>query len=181
MLRKRQHVLLHFKGRQYFLPWNSTVPGFIIKRVFVKPRCSLPLQFQTGTSLEKPEGKLSRRKAIQNHFKGISFYMWNFWHYTPLDGSKCCGGDRMWLCCVTLKNVSRYLQCSRTMGEKIMYTCMCNWVPMLYSGKKSLLGDIKIKNQLKFFKIKLLPPKSNTWEYTWPRRWKTNTPWTIKH
>lgn len=93
MLRKRQHVLLHFKGRQYVLPWNSTVPGFIIKRVFVKPRCSLPLQFQTGTSLEKPEGKLSRRKAIQNHFKGISFYMWNFWHYTPLDGSKCCGGD----------------------------------------------------------------------------------------
>ena len=45
------------------------------------------------------------------------------------------------------------------MGEKIMYTCMCNWVPMLYSGKKSLLGDIKIKNQLKNFQNKIAPPK----------------------
>ena len=36
------------------------------------------------------------------------------------------------------------------MGEKIMYTCMCNWVPMLYSGgKKSVLGEITIKNKNK--------------------------------
>ena len=31
----------------------------------------------------------------------------------------------------------RYLLCSTTMGGKIMYACMCNWVPMLYSGKKN--------------------------------------------
>ena len=27
-----------------------------------------------------------------------------------------------------------------TMGEKIMYTCMCHWVPMLYSEKKKCVG-----------------------------------------
>ena len=36
------------------------------------------------------------------------------------------------------------------MGEKSMYTCMGNWVPMLYSEeKKSLLGERTIKNKLK--------------------------------
>ena len=36
------------------------------------------------------------------------------------------------------------------MGENIMYTCMCNWVPMLYNGgKESLLGEITIKNKFK--------------------------------
>ena len=39
-------------------------------------------------------------------------------------------------CCVALRTMSRYFQCSTTMGEKIMHTCMCNWVPTLYSGKK---------------------------------------------
>ena len=29
------------------------------------------------------------------------------------------------------------------MGEKIMYACMCNWVPMLYSGKKKGAGEKK--------------------------------------
>ena len=38
--------------------------------------------------------------------------------------------------CVALRTMSRYLLCSTTMGEKIMYTCMYNWVPMLYRGKK---------------------------------------------
>ena len=45
--------------------------------------------------------------------------------------------------------MSRCLQCSKTMGEKIMYTCMYNWVPMLYSGGGSVLGEITIKNELK--------------------------------
>ena len=40
--------------------------------------------------------------------------------------------------CVALRTMSRYLEGSKTMGEKIMYTCMCNWIPMLYSGKKKL-------------------------------------------
>ena len=31
-----------------------------------------------------------------------------------------------------------------------MYTCMYNWVPMLYSGtKKCVLGEITIKNKFK--------------------------------
>ena len=58
-------------------------------------------------------------------------------------------GLTMRSCCVALGSMSRYLQQSTTMGEKIMYTCMCNWVPMLYSGKKNLLGEISIKNKFK--------------------------------
>ena len=33
-----------------------------------------------------------------------------------------------------------------TMGEKIMCTCMCNWVPMLYSGKNKCVGGNTNKN-----------------------------------
>ena len=49
-------------------------------------------------------------------------------------------GLTMKSCCVALRTMSRYLQWSTTMGEKIMYTYMCNWVPMLYSGKKKCVG-----------------------------------------
>ena len=58
-------------------------------------------------------------------------------------------------CCVALRTMSRYLQGSMTMGEKIMYACMCIHVcvPMLYNGKKICgVGEItikKIKNKLK--------------------------------
>ena len=48
----------------------------------------------------------------------------------------------------SMRTMSRYLQHSMTMGEKIMYTCMCHWVLMLYSVKKSVLGEI-IKINLK--------------------------------
>ena len=41
------------------------------------------------------------------------------------------------------------------MGEKIMYTFMCNWVPMLYSEKKNVLEEISIKK--KFFKALTFP------------------------
>ena len=58
-------------------------------------------------------------------------------------------GLTMRSCCVALRTMSRYLQRSMTMGEKVMYTCMCNWVPMLYSGKKIVLGEITIKNKFK--------------------------------
>ena len=65
-----------------------------------------------------------------------------------MDANYCSwNGFTMRSCCVALRTMSRYLQHSTTMGEKIMYTCMCNWVPMLYSGgKKSVLGEITIKN-----------------------------------
>lgn len=31
------------------------------------------------------------------------------------------------------------------MGEIIMYTCMYNWIPMLYNGEKNALREITIK------------------------------------
>ena len=49
-------------------------------------------------------------------------------------------GLTMRSCCVALRTMSRYLQWSMTMGEKIMYTCMSNWVPILYCGKKTCWG-----------------------------------------
>ena len=37
------------------------------------------------------------------------------------------------------------------MGEKRMYACMCNWVTMLYSGKKKLYwGNNNKKNAMPF-------------------------------
>ena len=35
------------------------------------------------------------------------------------------------------------------MGEKRMYTYMCNWVTMLYSRKKNCIGEIMIKKIIK--------------------------------
>ena len=55
----------------------------------------------------------------------------NYWFWSGL---------AMRSCCVALRAMSRYLQCNTTMGEKIMYTCMCDWVPMLYSGEKKCIG-----------------------------------------
>ena len=53
------------------------------------------------------------------------------------DANYCAwNGFTMRSCCVALRTMSRYLHRNRTMGEKGMYTCMCNLVPMLYSGKK---------------------------------------------
>ena len=49
---------------------------------------------------------------------------------------------------VALRTMSRYLKWSTTMGEKSLYTCMCNWVPMLYSWKKICWGNKKIKNEI---------------------------------
>ena len=66
------------------------------------------------------------------------------------DANYCSwNGFIMRACCVALRTMSRYLERSTTMGEKIMCTCMCDWVPMLYSGKKTVLGEITIKNKLK--------------------------------
>ena len=55
-----------------------------------------------------------------------------------------------WICneilLCSIENLSRYLHRNTTVGGKSMYTCMCNLVPMLYSGKKKpqkqrVLGD----------------------------------------
>ena len=44
-------------------------------------------------------------------------------------------GLTMRSCCVAWRTMSSYLRRSMIMGEKSMYTCMYNWVPMLYTGK----------------------------------------------
>ena len=63
-----------------------------------------------------------------------------------MDADYCLwNGLAMRSCCVALRTMSRYLQRSTTMGEKIMYTCMCNWVAMLYSGEKKCVGGNKNK------------------------------------
>ena len=49
-------------------------------------------------------------------------------------------GLTMRSCCVAWRTMPRFLKRSTTMGEKIMYTCMCNWVPILYSGEKKCVG-----------------------------------------
>ena len=67
-----------------------------------------------------------------------------------MDAKSCSWSEFiMRSCSVALKTMSRCLQHSTTIGEKIMYTYMCNWVPMLYSGKKSVLGEVTITNKLK--------------------------------
>ena len=43
--------------------------------------------------------------------------------------------------CVALRTVSSYLCRSMIIGEKRMYICMCNCVPMLYNGKKMCWGN----------------------------------------
>ena len=71
-----------------------------------------------------------------------------------MDTNYCfCSGLTMRSCCVAWRTMSRYLQWSRTMQKKIMYTCMCNWVPMLCNGKKSV-GE----NNKKFKKEHSLTP-----------------------
>ena len=59
------------------------------------------------------------------------------WELGIMDAnSRSWNGFTMRSCCVALRTMSRYLHRNRTMGGKIMYTCMCNWVLMLYSGEK---------------------------------------------
>ena len=51
-------------------------------------------------------------------------------------------GFTMRSCCVAFGTMSRYLHRNMTMGRKTMYTCVCNLVPMLYSGKKKCIKMI---------------------------------------
>ena len=44
-------------------------------------------------------------------------------------------------CYVALRTMSRYLYHNTTMEGKIMCTCMCKLVPMLYSGQKIKIKD----------------------------------------
>ena len=38
------------------------------------------------------------------------------------------------------------------MGEKQMYTCICNWVTMLYNRKKTCIGELTIKKMKNKFR-----------------------------
>ena len=61
-------------------------------------------------------------------------------------------GLTMRSCCVALRTMSTYLHHNTTMGGKCMYTCMCNWVPMLYSGgKKKVCWGNNNKKTLSIF------------------------------
>ena len=52
------------------------------------------------------------------------------------DANYCSwNGFTMRSCCVKLRTMSRYLHGNPTTGGKMMYTCMCKLVAMLYSGK----------------------------------------------
>ena len=65
-----------------------------------------------------------------------------------IDADYCLwNGLAMRSCCVALRTMSRYLKQSMTMREKSMYTCMCKWVPMFYSGKKNCVGGNNNKNK----------------------------------
>ena len=57
------------------------------------------------------------------------------------DANYCLwNGLAMKSCCVVaLRTMSSHLWWSMIMGEKRMYTCMCNWVTMLYSKKKKIV------------------------------------------
>ena len=53
-----------------------------------------------------------------------------------IDADYCLwNGLAMRSCCVALGTMSSHLWWSMIMWEKRMYTCMCNWVTMLYSRK----------------------------------------------
>ena len=67
-------------------------------------------------------------------------------------------GFTMRPCCVALRTMSRYLHRNITMGGKSMHTCMCNLLPMLYSGKKKT----KPETPLLGFKGQL-PNNSKLW------------------
>ena len=70
----------------------------------------------------------------------------NFFFLTlscKLNSADCClwNGLAMRSCCVALGTMSGHSLWSIIMWEKIMYTCMCNWVTLLYSRK--LTGHCK--------------------------------------
>ena len=64
-----------------------------------------------------------------------------------LRGANYCSwnGFTMRFCCITLRTMSRYLNCNTTMGGKCMHTCMCNLAPIMYSRKKN--KKIKIRKE----------------------------------
>ena len=65
------------------------------------------------------------------------------WSLGSMDAKSCLWNVLTMRSCsvAPLSTLSRYFQWSMKMREKIMHTCMCYWVPMLYSGKKYIQGN----------------------------------------
>ena len=86
-----------------------------------------------NVSIEKITALENRHVAAQGEREGVG----EIGSLGLMDANYCSwNGFIMRSCCVSLRTMSRYLHRNTTMGEKIMSTCMCNLVPMLYSGKK---------------------------------------------
>ena len=63
------------------------------------------------------------------------------WELGLIDANYCLwNGLAMRSCCVALGTMSSHLWWSMIMCRNRMCTCMCNWVTMLYSRKKIVLG-----------------------------------------
>ena len=63
-------------------------------------------------------------------------------------------GLAMRSCCVALGTMSSHLWWSMIMCKNRMCTCMCNWVPRLYSRKKLYWGNNYLKNSNNNKKLK---------------------------
>ena len=85
----------------------------------------------------------NRLVAAQGVRKGVD-RIWSL----GLSDANYCSWSRLAMrsCCVALGTMSRYLHCNTTMEGKSMYTCVCNLVPMLYSGKKIYIYTHIYKN-----------------------------------
>ena len=65
-----------------------------------------------------------------------------------IDANYCSwNGFTMRSCCVALRTMSRYLQCSMTMGEKIMYTVCVTGSPCCTVEKNNCVGGNNNKNK----------------------------------
>ncbi len=81
-----------------------------------------------------------------------------------IDANYCFWNElAMRSCCVALGTMSGHLWWSMIMWEKRTYTCMCNWVTMLYSRKltEHCKPAIMEKNKIIFF-------KKSSWNGTFP-------------
>ena len=89
-----------------------------------------------NVSTEKKIIDLENRLVVaQGEREGVR----GIWSLGLTDANSCSwNGLAMRSCYVALRTMSRYLHRNTTMGGKIMYTCMCSLVPMLYSGKKKV-------------------------------------------
>ena len=76
--------------------------------------------------------------------------------------------------CIALRTMSSYLWQSIIMGEKRIYTCMCNWVTMLYSRKKICIGEITIKKKNPRTPPSLCEPGCQPeWNWGFTQRWES--------